>query len=281
MIKQVEEEKLKKWLKISVLGLALFALTGCSGTVTKDELVTGVVPTKEAELVSDKGDEDPAKEDLTTEPEGDYAKNVIIALDPGHGGGFVGASYNDRNEKDLTLTMANYVKEYLEENYTGMEIYMTRQEDSALSGDVKEDLELRAQFAQDVNADVLVSLHFNASEDHTQKGSMVLVSHRKNVSEACKELGNAILEGLEELGLVNNGTITRNSNDMFDDAGNPLDYYAINRHSAARDIPGIIVEHCFMDNGNDQQYMDSEEDLRALAKADAIGIATYFGLAAK
>lgn len=273
---------MKKWLKISVLGLALFALTGCVRADKKDEVVTGVVPTKQAEGESSSGSEDSENTvDPTTEPEGDSGENVIIVLDPGHGGGFVGASYDGRNEKDLTLTMANYVKEYLEENYTGMEIYFTRQEDSALSGDVKEDLELRAQYAQDKNADVLVSLHFNASEDHSQQGSMILVSHRDNVSEASEELGNFILEGFEELGLASSGTITRDSNDMFDDAGKPLDYYAINRHCAARDIPGIIVEHCFMDNATDEQFIDSEEDLRALAKADAVGIANYFGLAAK
>ena len=273
---------MRKWLKISVLGLALLALTACGSAQKKDELVTGVVPTKQVEETSNKEEDDQNQgEDMTTEAEGDYAKNVIIALDPGHGGGFVGASYSGRNEKDLTLKMATYVKEYLEANYTGMEIYLTREEDSALSGDVKVDLEMRAQYAQDVNADVLVSLHFNASEDHSQKGSMVLVSHRENVSEASKELGNSILEEFETLGLVNNGTVTRNSNDMFDDAGNPLDYYAINRHCAARDIPGIIVEHCFMDNTTDQVYIDSEEDLRALAKADAVGIATFFGLAKK
>ncbi len=278
----MEAEKLRKWLKISVLGLALLALTACGSAQKKDELVTGVVPTKQVEETSNKEEDDQNQgEDMTTEAEGDYAKNVIIALDPGHGGGFVGASYSGRNEKDLTLKMATYVKEYLEANYTGMEIYLTREEDSALSGDVKVDLEMRAQYAQDVNADVLVSLHFNASEDHSQKGSMVLVSHRENVSEASKELGNSILEEFETLGLVNNGTVTRNSNDMFDDAGNPLDYYAINRHCAARDIPGIIVEHCFMDNTTDQVYIDSEEDLRALAKADAVGIATFFGLAKK
>lgn len=273
---------MKKWLKISVLGLALFALTGCSNAEKKDEVVTSVVPTKQAEGESNSGSKDSDNTvDPVTEPEGDSGENVIIALDPGHGGGFGGASYDGRTEKVLTLTMANYVKEYLEENYTGMEIYLTREEDSALSGDVKEDLELRAQYAQDVNADVLVSLHFNASEDHTQQGSMVLVSHRENVSEASEELGISILEGLEALGLVSNGTVTRDSNDMFDDAGNPLDYYAINRHCAARDIPGIIVEHCFMDNATDEQFLDSEEDLRALAKADGVGIANYFGLAAK
>lgn len=217
----------------------------------------------------------------SNEPQGDFAQDVIIVLDAGHGGGFSGASYNGRNEKNLTLTMALYIKEYLEENYQGMEIFLVRDKDSALSGDVKEDLELRAQYAQDKDADVLVSLHFNASDAHDQSGAMVLISKQDNVTEASKELADKILLELEGLGITNNGAKKTDSNDLFDSNGKPLDYYAINRHCAARNIPGIIVEHCYMDNKGDECYIDSDEDLRALAEADAKGIASYFGLMPK
>lgn len=278
---------MKRWLKISALVLILFAMVGCrKANQESKEPTKGKEPYNQVEGVTGtvKDSEFMVPQDAPSqgvEPQGDQAKNVIIALDAGHGGRFGGASHSGLVEKDLTLKMANYVKEYLENHYTGMEVYLVRNEDISLSNDVKEDLELRAEFAKNVGADVLVSLHFNASEEHTQKGAMVLVSHRENVSERSKELGSLILKEIESLGIKNNGNVTRNSNDLFDDAGKPLDYYAINRHCAARDIPGIIVEHCYMDNANDQQYIDSEEDLRALAKADAVGIAKYFGLAAK
>jgi len=36
-----------------------------------------------------------------------------------------------------------------------------------------------------------------------------------------------------------------------------------------------------MDNSNDKNYIDSDEDLRALAKADAEGIAKFYGLIKK
>lgn len=225
----------------------------------------------------------PNEDDTNPEklPEGDLAEDIILALDPGHGGAFGGASYDGRNEKDLTLIVANYMKEYLEENYEGIQIVFTRTEDVALSSDVKEDLEIRAQIAKDANADALVSLHFNASEDHSQSGSMVFISHRDNVSNVSKLLAESILTELEGLGLKNHGTKTRNSNDMVDEEGKPLDYYAINRHCANRDIPGIIVEHCFMDHSNDKGFIDSDEDLKALAIADAEGIAKFYGLIKK
>lgn len=277
---------LKEMFKIGIISFMILALTGCSrGQVNKGQ--NEVAPTNS---VSENQNAEGKNQDTNTDgndnssltgPEGDLADPVVIAIDAGHGGGFAGASYDGRHEKDLALKMAFYVKEYLEEDYTGAEIHLVREKDSALSGDVKEDLELRAKFASDINADVLVSLHFNASDTHDQKGAMVFISNQDHVTEASKNLGEQILTELETLGLTNRGTQTRNSNDMFDENGKALDYYAINRHCAAINIPGIIVEHCFMDHSIDQQFIDSDEDLRALAKADAIGIANYFGLSKK
>ncbi len=253
----------------------LLALVGCASKKEGAEQTTHITtPTEQV-------NEGVAENSNAQEPQGDFAENVIIALDAGHGGGFSGASYNGLIEKKLTLTVANEIKSYLEENYTGMEVFLVRDKDSALSGDVAIDLEMRAEYAKSVNADVVVSLHFNASENHTQEGAMVFISHQENVTEISDELGHSILDELAALGIVDNGTRTRNSNDMFDEDGNPLDYYAINRHCAKRDIPGIIVEHCFMDNDNDQVFIESEEKLKELAKADAIGIANYYGLVKK
>lgn len=280
------EDMLKEMFKIGLISFMILVLTGCSRGQVNNEPneVTPTTSVSEEQNAGGKNEDtntDGNDNQSLTGPEGDLADPVVIAIDAGHGGGFAGASYDGRNEKDLTLQMAFYVKEYIEENYSGAEIHLVREKDAALSGDVKEDLELRAKFASDVNADVLVSLHFNASDTHDQSGAMVFISNRDHVTEASKSLGEKILVELESLGLTNRGTQTRNSNDMFDENGKALDYYAVNRHSAAINIPGIIVEHCFMDHSGDQQFIDSEEDLKALAKADAIGIANYFGLSKK
>jgi len=275
---------MKKILKMLAVCMVFVMLVGCSkssgdsGKNSNDQNQSSQNGTDSNNTENQKGEDgtDPGKL-----PEGDLAEDIILVLDPGHGGVFSGASYDGRNEKDLTLTVANYLKEYLEENYDGVQIVLTRTEDVTLSNDVKEDLELRAQIAKDANADALVSLHFNASDEHNQKGSMVFISHRDNVTNVSKLLAESILTELEGLGLKNHGTVTRNSNDMTDEKGKPLDYYAINRHCANRDIPGIIVEHCFMDHSDDKGYIDSEEDLKSLAKADAEGIAKFYGLIKK
>lgn len=207
--------------------------------------------------------------------------DVVIVLDPGHGGKYPGAIHNGYTERDLNLKVALYCREYLEANYTGMKVYLTREGDYHLNDNLSIDLEARAQFAQDVGADILVSLHFNASHTHNVGGCMAMISKQANVSAQSKALADSMLKEVAKLGLYNRGTWSGNSEDYFDQYGNPLDYYAINRHCANRGIPGIIMEHCFMDYQPDLKYLSSDEALKKLAIADAIGIANYLGLEKK
>lgn len=203
----------------------------------------------------------------------------IVVLDPGHSGRFSGASYFGRDEEDINLMTALACKNYLETHYAGVKVYLTRSDDSPLANDLNADLEARAQYAQDMGADILVSLHYNASNQHTASGCLCFVSSQPNVAEVCRALAVQILAQLETTGLQNRGPVSTVSNQYFDEFGNPLDYYAINRHSANRGIPGIIVEHCFMDR--DADYIDTDEEVAHFGVLDAIGIANYLGLSAK
>ena len=275
--------------------LSSFVLAGCSGN-TPSGPKTMPAPDANAGYPATPG---PAIQDTTTvaptpsldadaEVTGTDGDNTttdiphyIVVLDPGHGGNFIGAWYDDRIEKNLTLTMANYIKDYLLENYDGIEIYFTRDTDVALNGDIKIDLEQRAEVAKQHNADYFVSLHFNASEEHQLHGTTVYASFRDNVAEKSQGIAASILEQLVALGLKDNAVKTRKSQDYYAEDGSRLDYYAVIRHSAARDIPGVIVEHCFMDNEIDKQFMNTDEKLMQLAIADAEGLAKYLQLPKK
>ena len=205
----------------------------------------------------------------------------VVVLDPGHGGNYTGAIYFNHMEKNLTLSMANYVKEYLLSNYDGIEVYLTRETDIALDSDLKIELEKRAIVAEEHDADFFISLHFNACEAHNLTGATVYASFREHVAEKSQGMAASILNQLVSLGLKNNQVKTRKSADYHAEDGSDLDYYAVIRHSAARNIPGLIVEHCFMDNEKDYEFINTDEKLHELAKADAIGIAEYLGLPAK
>lgn len=273
------------------LGLLIVVVTACSSDAEPQVIDPSVVEHNPQEIISPAPTEPPVEE----EPEDSERKpdeedtvtqaptptealpEYVVVLDPGHGGKFTGAMYNGLIEKDVALKLAVYAKEYLETYYPQLSVHLTREEDMEFDAELAKDLENRVQLGKELGADVFVSLHLNASAAHNIQGAEVLCPHRENVKEESFFLANAILDELAELGLKRRGIVTRNSNDTVDENGNPVEYYAINRHAANRNMIGIIIEHCFMDNETDQKYLADDEALRRLAEADARGIAAYFG----
>ena len=200
---------------------------------------------------------------------------ITVVLDPGHGGIFSGAVFDERTEKYLTLTLAEYVRDCLLEACDGISVLLTRTGDTELDTDLAAELEKRAIFAADNEADFFVSLHFNASDSHDSHGATVYYSLRDNVTDTSHRLAESVLAQLTALGLKDCGTQIRKSNDLFDSEGKVYDYYAVLRHNANRDIPAVIVEHCFMDNAADIGFLCDEQALKTLAKADAEGIVQF------
>ena len=136
------------------------------------------------------------------------APRLRIVLDPGHGGPGLtdeqelGAIYRDTYEKYLTLEIARAMKEELSK-YGNVEVYLTRNSDQALT------LKERAAYAESVGADLLVSLHLNASLEHNFYGSEVFVSAFERFHALGAEVGNSILKELTDYGFVSKGVKTR------------------------------------------------------------------------
>jgi len=87
-----------------------------------------------------------------------------IVLDPGHGGKDSGA-INRRyglQEKQLALEVANRLKELLEQ--VGYEVVMTRKKDTYIP------LAERSRAANRANADLFISIHFNAAASTSASG---------------------------------------------------------------------------------------------------------------
>ena len=88
-----------------------------------------------------------------------------IMIDPGHGGedgGAIGVAEID--EKDLTLIIAQALREELIRRNPDIEVLMTRDADTYPS------LDDRTRIANIENADILISLHFNASTNTEANG---------------------------------------------------------------------------------------------------------------
>ena len=218
---------------------------------------------------------------------------VYITLDPGHGGD--GAGGNDSgavNEKygyqeaDLVLKIGLYLKEELE-TYRNVHVDMTRSDRYGTSATAPlSKVENRVLFAAGQHSDLLVSLHLNSSPSQSAHGAEVLVSngnYRPEIANVLDSIGTNILVQLKNLGIYNRGLVKKSSQDnTLYPNGKLADYYGIVRYGQLRHIPAMIVEHCFVSSNSDcEQFLSSDAKLRAIAQADARGIAAYYGLEKK
>ena len=209
---------------------------------------------------------------------GNESREVRIVLDPGHGGEDAGAADFGVEEKDLNLQIALFLKEELEQ-YRHVKVFLTRDGDSLLT------LPDRTQAAVDHGAHVLISLHNNASGPFApyREGCTVLTAqgnYKPDMAYEEQKLACCILSELEILGIRNQGILLRDSeNGTCYEDGSTADYYAIIRNGLNHDVPSILIEHAFLDNEEDfHSFLEGEEKIKALAQADARGIAKYYGL---
>lgn len=205
-------------------------------------------------------------------------KDLCIVIDPGHGGIQSGTQRGTVEEKTLNLKIAQYLKEALEK-YKGVTVSLTR------DGDYDVSLTDRTQYSVDKNADLMVSIHNNATGDCAayDNGCTVLAAkdgYKQELVDEEQKLACNILNELSALGIENQGILLRDSeaNEKYEN-GELADYYAIIRGGVLKDIPTVLVEHAFVDDDSDfENYLSSDAKLKALAEADAKGIARYYQL---
>lgn len=200
-------------------------------------------------------------------------------------------------ERDITLKVARYLRDFLNQ-YDGVEVIMTH--DGNLPSNYELEISERGMIARRNQADLLVSLHFNATETDSLNGAEVYVTANKllpKYNQESTELGNKILNNLSKLGIANRGVKTRLCNDTgpkweYSD-GSKADYYGVIRYAMKGDgedrganlangegIPGILIEHCFI-RGTDVKYINSDAALYQLALADGQAIVEHYGLTLK
>ena len=174
-------------------------------------------------------------------------KNRVVVIDPGHGGLDTGALRGLTLEKDLTLSIAQKVKEILKE--AGMKkVLMTRNEDKTLS------LEERVEYANKKDADIYVSIHINASVKSEIKG---IETHYYTQSgyQVAQVIHKELLDNVEaeDRGLFKSK------------------FYVINHTKA----PAVLLELGFISNEQERSSLTSEKRQTDSAQAIADGIINY------
>ena len=296
---QFTQEKTKQEILLSDLGMDVRFGVNEQAETTPDQVLYDedayadvdadvVTMSEDGEIVSENTVENVLEQGISKAVIGstDHLKgansNVKVVLDPGHDGTHAGASAFGVQEADLTLKIATYCKEELS-TYNGITVYMTRESAScpAGGGDNTACLDARANLAKNVGASVLVSFHLNTANG-TARGVEVYYpnsNYNSQVGSNGQALAKKICDKLAALGLNYRGTLIRNATyDKYPD-GSAADYYGLIRRCKNNGIPGLIIEHAFLDNANDYYtYLSSDEKLKALGVADATAIAEYFGL---
>ena len=107
-------------------------------------------------------------------------ENIIITIDPGHGGRDPGTRYGNLLEKDLNLKISKTLKDQLEED--GAKVYLLRDDDVDFSEESdylkkRSDLKRRINYIESKKSDIYLSVHLNWYSDYYYGGSEVLYSN--------------------------------------------------------------------------------------------------------
>ena len=189
-----------------------------------------------------------------------------IVIDPGHGGVNEGTTQNGFLEKEMTLTTAKAIYDELS-SYEELTVYMTRTTDEDIS------LADRAAFAASVNADMLISVHYNATLDGDKFGSEIWVPIDTPNHMVGYRFGEIYLNKMEEMGLFIRGIKTRESQEHPG-----LNYYGIIRAGEENGIPTVILEHCHVDDERDAVLCNTDAKLQEFGRVDAQAILEFVGL---
>ena len=99
-------------------------------------------------------------------------EDVVIVLDPGHGGMDSGTemTYDGKQilESELNLAIAEACRDNLLKNYGNVKVYMTRETDKKVS------LDERVEYTAAMGADYMLSIHIN-SDVGVARGALAIV----------------------------------------------------------------------------------------------------------
>lgn len=233
---------------------------------------------------------------VMTQADNKRSKDIVIAVDAGHGGDDPGATGpNGLREKDVTLKIARNLANLINQEY-GMKAVLIREGDYFLS------LRKRIGKARRHKADLFISIHADAFKDPRVRGSSVFIlSNRGASSEAAKWLAerenaadliggvslddkddvlasvlldlsqtasleasigvaDRVLAGLKKLGKTHKKHVQS--------AG-----FAVLK---SPDIPSILVEMAYISNPEEERKLKGKAYQTKLAKAMLSGLKDYF-----
>jgi N-acetylmuramoyl-L-alanine amidase len=224
------------------------------------------------------------------------ARDLVIAVDAGHGGVDPGAiGRRGTREKDVTLSIARTLAARLDAE-PGMRAVLTR------TGDYFVPLRERINRARAANADLFVSVHADAVADRSVAGSSVyILSPRGASSEAARRLAErenaadlvggvkisnkdpllaSVLLDLSQSAAMSASQVA--AEEVLERLNEVGDVRKARVQQAgfvvlkSPDIPSMLIETAFITNPGDEQRLRDPRHQRRIAEAILSGVRAYF-----
>jgi N-acetylmuramoyl-L-alanine amidase len=194
-------------------------------------------------------------------PAGEFASSAglrTIAIDPGHGGDDAGAhGAAGTTEKDLTIQLARRLKAAIESRM-GLRVLLTREADEAVP------IDRRTAIANNNKADLLISLHANASFRPASRGAQVLSLSLDDYKDRARGLAVSL-----PVPVVSGGTRVIDAM--------PWDLAQIPHAAASSAFAGLLVKHLAERNVPLYSHSNDQEPLRVLVGANMPAVLVEVG----
>jgi len=223
-------------------------------------------------------------------------RDIVIAIDPGHGGHDPGAVGRARTrEKDVALAVSKLLAARINQE-RGMRAILVRDRDTYV------DHRDRMEIARRAQADLFISVHADAVDDRRANGASVYVLSLKGASdEAAKRLAerenaSSLVGGVNLadkdpvlasvlLDLSQNAALSA-SLDVGAEVINQLARVGkVHRRNVQQagflvlkspDVPSILVETAYISNPDEEKKLRSQDHQEKLANAILLGVRKYF-----
>ena len=225
-------------------------------------------------------------------------RDIVIAIDAGHGGRDPGAVGSNVVEKDITLLIARELERTLRDT-KGYQAVMIRSNDESVG------LNQRYQNARKSGADALISIHADGFRLESVKGASVFVwsneassSVARNLSERQRKRIQAQIKDIKPYDfnedeamiiypstyknkidqslILGNKILEQLKRDPFTKIHKKNVEFADFRVLKSVDIPSVLVESGFITNPEDAERLNKKEGRRMIARSIFLGIHNYF-----
>lgn len=173
----------------------------------------------------------------------------VIVLDPGHGGRDPGANYVGYKESDIALEISLKIRDKLRAK--GVTVLMTRDTDKYVS------LGERTNYANEMNADIAISVHINSTISSAVSGVETIYYDKPEDKRLARVLQGALVSstGFPNRGIVNRQKIFFTKNTL---------------------MPSALLEIGFIRNPSDRAYITSNAGQENITNHIVAAIESFF-----